>query len=343
MRLCRDEGADWGYPPLVNVSDNPVWRQTNASRYVRKFQSRRSLLMWKLYGERLDGWSNADHPTESVPGDPNTLPEGAEINEADLDFTGTIMPPADSGVEVLTEHEKITVARWIDLGCPINTGEGTDHEDFGWFLDDIRPTLTVSSPRPGLPIGQLSSIRFGLTDNYTGIDRPTLSITADITIEGRAPGMELADLAQDAGGGVYNIPLSQPVNDATLAHLYFEVADLQRNITRVERTFSISVTPLIVDVASNPANNTDLHLDWSSSHHPLFHTYKVWKSTTPYLAPLGYADAEVSSAPWIYDDIGVLGDANVNHFYLVQGKLTGGESIWSHPVGEFEFELLGGS
>ena len=52
--------------------------QTNASRYIRKFQSRRSLLIWKLFGQRLDGWTNADHPTESVPGDAGTLPAGAE-------------------------------------------------------------------------------------------------------------------------------------------------------------------------------------------------------------------------------------------------------------------------
>ena len=45
----------------------------NASRYVRMFQSRRSLLIWKIFGQRLDGWTNDDFPTETVPGDPSTL------------------------------------------------------------------------------------------------------------------------------------------------------------------------------------------------------------------------------------------------------------------------------
>ncbi len=57
VKLANDEEARWGYPPVII---NGVWRQTNASRYVRRFQSRRSLLLWKIFGQRLDGWSNAD-------------------------------------------------------------------------------------------------------------------------------------------------------------------------------------------------------------------------------------------------------------------------------------------
>ncbi|MCP4248178.1 MAG: hypothetical protein GY778_14125, partial [bacterium] len=40
-RLADDQDAQWGHPPVI---PNGIWRQTNASRYVRKFQSRRSLL-----------------------------------------------------------------------------------------------------------------------------------------------------------------------------------------------------------------------------------------------------------------------------------------------------------
>jgi hypothetical protein len=68
--------AQYGHPPVIA---NGRWRQTNASRYIRSFQSRRSLLIWKLFGQRLDGWSNADHPTESVPGNAATLPPGADL------------------------------------------------------------------------------------------------------------------------------------------------------------------------------------------------------------------------------------------------------------------------
>ena len=103
MRLANDSDATFGLPPVIG---NGTWRQTNASRYLRPFQSRRSLLVWKIFGQRLDGWSNADHPTESMPGNPATLPPGAAANDADLDYTGTAMPPPGSPVPPLTIDER---------------------------------------------------------------------------------------------------------------------------------------------------------------------------------------------------------------------------------------------
>src|SRR5262249_39593557 len=139
-RLADDSGGRWGYPSVIRLGGQPAWRQTNVSRYVRAFQSRRSLLTWKVFGQRLDGWTNADHPTESVPGNAATLPPGADPSAADLDYTGDIMPPPGSGVPALTEDEKMTIARWIDLGCPINTGELSSPAAGarGWFLDDLK-------------------------------------------------------------------------------------------------------------------------------------------------------------------------------------------------------------
>jgi hypothetical protein len=58
----------------------------------------------------------ADHPTERVPGDADTLPAGADVNEADLDFTGMMMPPPGSGVPPLSADEKMTFARSDQLG-----------------------------------------------------------------------------------------------------------------------------------------------------------------------------------------------------------------------------------
>ena len=36
-RLARDSSANFGIKPVIS---NGSWRQTNASRYIRKFQSR---------------------------------------------------------------------------------------------------------------------------------------------------------------------------------------------------------------------------------------------------------------------------------------------------------------
>jgi len=45
----------------------------------------------------VDGWTNADHPTEFTPGNPSGLPSGVDINATDLDYTGMIMPPPNPG------------------------------------------------------------------------------------------------------------------------------------------------------------------------------------------------------------------------------------------------------
>lgn len=235
-RLADDQDADWGYPPVIT---NGIWRQTNASRYVRMFQSRRSLLMWKLFGARLDGWTNADHPTESTPGDAGTLPAGANPNNADLDFTGTIMPPPGSGAPPLSSEEKIRFARWIDLGAPIDVAATRGNPGMGWFLDDLRPTLTVSLPRPNFNAIRPGMIRFAVADANSGIDLTSLSVSASFNVAGRPAGSELADLAVTSGDGIYRINLGQPL-PATLLdeHVFVEVADMQGNITRVDQRFS---------------------------------------------------------------------------------------------------------
>ena len=243
-RLADDQDADWGHPPVI---PNGIWRQTNASRYVRKFQSRRSLLIWKVFGQRLDGWINADHPTETVPGDANTLPAGATPNQADLDYTGTLMPPSGGGVPDLSEDEKRLIARWIDLGCPINTGEATGDGDFGWFLDDLRPTLTVSSPRPGSNPDPVHQVRFGFADNHSGLDLASLSIKASFAVAGRPADQELADLALEVGDGIRAIALPEPIPELPAATVKVEVADVQGNVTRVEVAFSTLQADLFAD------------------------------------------------------------------------------------------------
>jgi len=252
-RLCYDPSARWGYPPLARPGHEPRWRQGNASRYVRLFQSRRSLLIWKVFGRRLDGWTNEDHPTESRPGDSASLPAGADPDLADLDFGGSIMPPPDSGIAPLSAEQKLTLARWVDLGCPID-GVGKDGGDpsaeapgaeaasgsgYGWFLDEVRPTLTVSAPRAGLSREPLRFIRVGVADAYSGIQPDSLSIRLDQPLAGRPADAELADLAQPAGEGIFLVPIPEGLTGAHRARLKVSVADRQGNVHRVTVTFSV--------------------------------------------------------------------------------------------------------
>ncbi|MFG0317217.1 MAG: putative Ig domain-containing protein [Planctomycetota bacterium JB042] len=234
-RLADDAAAQWGHPPVVKTG---TWRDANASRYVRKFQSRRSLLVWKLFGERLDGWTNEDHPTETVPGVAATLPAGAEPNDADLDFTGTIMPPPDSGIAPLTIDEKMTVARWIDLGAPIDVGQTTGNAHLGWFADDLRPIVTVSSPRAGLLTGPLTELRFGAADATSGLDLSTLSVRANFEVNGLAPETELAGHFAPVADGVHSLPLATPITEIDEGSLRVEVADHQGNFGRVDVRFT---------------------------------------------------------------------------------------------------------
>jgi len=233
-RLAADSEAQFGYSPVIT---NLTWRQTNASRYVRPFQSRRSLLIWKLFGQRLDGWSNADHPTETVPGNAATLqPPGSNRNEADLDFTGSPMPPPP--LLPLSADERLLFVRWIDLGAPIDTGNA----DYGWRLDDLRPTLALSSPRAGNNRDVVRTLRVGIADANTGIAAGSLSITADITIAGRPPGTPLADLAVETADGVWEIALTPPLQRMVDRHIQVSVRDVEGNITRVSRAFSVQAS-----------------------------------------------------------------------------------------------------
>jgi hypothetical protein len=138
----------------------------------------------------------------------------------------------------MTIDEKMTFARWVDLGCPINTGTGDD-ADLGWFVDDVRPTLTVSQPRPGLNGVAPSVIRVGIADAYTGILTGSLSITASVPLAGLPAGAQLAGLASATGSGIYTLPLGGPMPDVANARLYAQVSDVQGNLTRVVVTFSV--------------------------------------------------------------------------------------------------------
>jgi hypothetical protein len=259
-RLALDREAKFGHKPVI---PNGSWRQTNASRYIREFQSRRSLLVWKVLGRRTDGWTNDDFPTETVPGDANTLhwkgkpiPNTSENrNRADLDFTGTIMPPPEAvagtytgpdgkkvKVPALSDEEKRTIIRWIDLGCPIDQDYDPKHPEergYGWMCDDQRPTLTLTEPRSGVN-GSLSRILVGMHDVYSGLQEESFRITADFALEGVAAGENLAKKFRPLSRGVWELKLTRPLTELPAGKLQVSVRDRQGNETRIERSFSVA-------------------------------------------------------------------------------------------------------
>jgi len=250
-------------PPIA--SDKSVrydsWGYPNASRYIRKMQSRRSLLVWKIYGERLDGFSNDDHPSEPEPGAGYFAHKGARVptdkNRAryDLDFLGSPMPPPDAiagaytntagkriKVPPLSDEDRLTIVRWIDLGCPIDLDYDPVHPDqrgFGWMLDDNRPTLTITSPRAGAN-ASLDRILIGAHDYYTGLDPTGFTVTADFPVNGLAAGENLAPGFSPRSQGVWELKLATPIENAARARLTVSVKDRQGNESAIERTFSVS-------------------------------------------------------------------------------------------------------
>jgi hypothetical protein len=252
-RLAADGTARFGHKPVIGHG----WRYSNASRYVRMFQARRSLLVWKIHGRRLDGFTNDDFPTETVPGDPKTLRwKGKPIADtphhrslADLDYTGSAMPPPEAvkagKVKPLSDEDKRTIVRWIDLGCPIELDRDPKQPQkrgFGWMCDDNRPTLAVTWPGPGANT-ELSRILVGMHDYGSGLDVESFQVTADFPVEGAAAGDNLASLFRAKGQGVWELALKKPIAELKRGKLTVSVKDKQGNLSKIERTFSVSKAP----------------------------------------------------------------------------------------------------
>jgi hypothetical protein len=255
-RLAMDAAGRFGYKPLTGE-----WHLPNASRYVRMFQSRRSLLIWKIFGRRTDGWTNDDFPTETEPGKSRTLQlkgeavadTAANRNRADLDFTGSSMPPPEAitgdytdhdgkkvKVAPLSDEDRLTLVRWIDLGCPIDLDYDPTHPEtpgFGWMLDDQRPTLTLTLPRAGSN-PPLKRILLGMYD-YRGLDRDSLQVIANMAVDGVEPGQNLASKFRTVSSGVFELALSSPLA-VERGKLTVSIRDRQGNETRIERSFSAS-------------------------------------------------------------------------------------------------------
>ncbi len=158
---CHTNGANNGGLVLDGVAPNDAWgaltnrRNTltggnyslpQRSKYIRIPQARESLLVWVAYGSRLDGRTNSSRSD-------------------DVDYP-------DHPVVNLNDAEKRTIARWVDLGSPINF---PNTDGFGYTNDNQLPIINVFTPKRGYN-DTLSNWTIGVIDSKSGIDISTLQV-----------------------------------------------------------------------------------------------------------------------------------------------------------------------
>lgn len=108
----------------------------------------------------------------------------------------------------------------------------------GWMLDDQRPTLALTYPRPGAN-GPLTRLLVGMHDYNTGLDMDSFTVTADFPLDGAA-GENLAGRFKPTVDGVWELKLAKPVRALPKGTLTASVKDKQGNVRRVERSFSVN-------------------------------------------------------------------------------------------------------
>jgi len=153
---------------------------------------------------------------------------------------GTYVGPDGQKIKVaaLSAEDRLTLVRWIDLGCPIDLDYDAaqpEQRGFGWMLDDQRPTLALTSPRAGVN-PPLTKLLIGMYD-YGSLDMASFQVTADFPVEGVPTGKNLASKFRETAPCVWELPLAQPLSVAS-GKLTASIRDRQGNETRIERSFS---------------------------------------------------------------------------------------------------------
>jgi hypothetical protein len=151
---------------------------------------------------------------------------------------GTYVAPDGRKIQVpaLTDEERITFVRWVDLGCPIDLSGSPGGS--GWSLDDQRPTLALTSPHAGRN-DSFTRILVGMHDYNSGLDMKTFQVSADFAVNGIAAGKDLSNQFRVKSPGVWELVLDRPMAKLETGVLTVSVKDRQGSVTRIERTFSV--------------------------------------------------------------------------------------------------------
>ncbi len=150
----------------------------------------------------------------------------------------------------------------------------------------------------------------------------TLNILADLT-----PGARY-DLLATRDNGQTSVTLTP---SGSGAHQVNDQGVLSFTVDQAQLYLPAIISALTADTA---------RLSWPDD--PDFSSYVIWRDAAPYFTPAAPALATVVPPPNYYDDVGALGDPATNYFYLVEGSLTSGGSLYSIRQGAFNFSLTPG-
>ncbi len=215
----------------------PYFIGPQQTRYIRGFQSRESLLAWKVLGARLDGRAN-------------------DTRTGDIDYT-----PDPAHASYLSWDEKATLIRWIDLGAPIDNCAWPGHPcgtpTWGWYEDDLRPTLWASPTVEEARAGPVSAITVAAYDLESGLAAGTLAVTFDVAIGGQPAGTNFAAGLNPGNGATVAAPLPASVDlAASGGTMTVAIADVAGHVTRIVRTYSASAGPSVLSIAPTSGGAT---------------------------------------------------------------------------------------
>lgn len=229
-------------------------RDRNSEPYVWPFRSRNSPLVWKLFGHRVDGFPEKEPDQKALAEKDNSYRQYLSRGGVPWKgFQGSIMPPPEAvagtykgpdgqtiKVTPLTDEDRRTLFRWIDLGCPVDrkVSSAKPQEHAGWLLDEQRPTLTLTYPRAGAN-ETLTRILVGVHDYHTGLDMASFAVVADFPVDGIPAGENLAKKFKPLPDSRWVLTLVKPIRDLPRGKLTVSIKDKQGNVTRIERFFSI--------------------------------------------------------------------------------------------------------
>ena len=230
------------------------------SRYIWAFQSRRSLLIWKIFGAAPGRLQQRRPPDGSRPRrSQHPAAQGTAVaptrrrtaRSADVGYTGSIMPPPEAVAgtmsdrwqedqgRALSDEDRLTLVRWIDLGCPIDLDydpANPKERGYGWMLDDNRPTLTLTYPKAGAN-PPLTRILVGMHDYDTGLDMDSFQVVADFALDGVAAGQNLASKFKAKIAGVWEWTLAKPLTELPKGKLTVSVRTARETSPELSERF----------------------------------------------------------------------------------------------------------